>query len=69
MPEFQKSTRRCSSSIDETCIVSDNDSDVVFNWWIEALGLYQSDKGGALITWELTDSITYPLQYLLISQL
>ena len=44
MSKFQNSTHGCGSSVDEPCIVSDNDSDVMINWWIEALGLSQSDK-------------------------
>ena len=68
MPEFQKSTCGCGSSVDEPCIVSDNDSDVMINWWIEALGLYQSDKEVLLSQRELTDSIINAAQILLSTQ-
>ena len=33
-----------AGSVDEPVVVSDSDSDLVINWWIEALGLYDSDK-------------------------
>lgn len=55
-------------SDDEAVYVSDSDPDPMVNWWIKALGLYESDKEVLLSQSELTDSIVNATQVLLSTQ-
>lgn len=55
-------------SDDEPVVVSDSDSDPLINWWIEALGLHDTDREILLSQSELTDNIINAAQILLSTQ-
>ena len=67
-PPFQAFTYEQVGSDDEPIVVSDSDPDPLINWWIEALGLYDTDKKILLSHSELTDSIINAAQILLRAQ-
>ena len=67
-PHFQAFTYELVGNSDEPVFVSDSGSDPLISWWIEALGLYETDKETLLSQSELTDNIINAAQILLSAQ-
>ena len=67
-PHFQAFTYELVGNGDEPVVVSDSGSDPLISWWIEALGLYETDKETLLSQSKLTDNIINAAQILLSAQ-